>query len=179
MVFHWPGQGDSTGVPEEVNLDRLAQAVVDVLEAMVDRSGGDGWGLAGIRLGAAAAALAAKAGDAAALLLLEPVLDPARYLNEVRRSARRARLRRDGEPGWAFGHPFPAGLGHAEQDVATAASSFPGPRAVVRYGAGRLPPLKGFDTLTVGGSWRSDSLRDHETLARAAAGWAAGTGQAT
>lgn len=176
MVLHWPGQGDSTGIPEKVNLDRLAEAVVDVLEAMVDR--GDGWGLAGIRLGAAAAALAATAGDAAALLLLEPVVDPGVYLNEVRRSVRRARLRREGEPGWAFGHPFPAGLGHAQQDVATAASSFTGPRVVVRYGAGTPPPLKGFDTLTVGGSWRSESLRDHETLARAAADWAAGTGEA-
>jgi hypothetical protein len=178
MVFHWPGQGDSTGVPEKVNLDRLAQAVVDVLEAMVDRSGGGGWGLAGIRLGAAAAALAATAGDAAALLLLEPVLDPGGYLDEVRRSARRARLRRDGEPGWAFGHPVPAGLGHAMQDVTTAATSFPGPRAVARYGAGGAPPLKGFDTLTVSGSWRSDSRHDHQTLARVAADWAAGTGEA-
>jgi hypothetical protein len=178
MLFHWPGLGDSTGVPEEVTLDRLAEAVVDVLEAMADRPGGEGWGLAGIRLGAAAAALAATPGGAAALLLLEPVLDPGAYLNEVRRSARRARLRRDGEPEWAFGHPVPAGLGQARRDVATAASTFTGPRAVLGYGAGRPSPAKGFDFLTVKGSWRSGSLGDHQTLARAAADWAAGAGEA-
>jgi hypothetical protein len=175
VVFHWPGQGDSTGVPEEVNLDRLAEAVIDVLGGMVDRTGGDRWGLAGVRLGGAAAALAATSGGAAMLVLVEPVLDPPAHVNEVLRSARRARLRRDGEPGWAFGHPFPAGLGYARQDVASAASSFTGRRAVVRYGAGGPPSPSGFDTLIVKGSWRSGSLRDHETLARAAADWAAGT----
>ena len=64
----------------------------------------------------AAGALAAPA----ALVLAEPVLDPAAYFGDIERVGRQARLGAGGVPGWAFAHPLPEAIRGPESAVSVA-----------------------------------------------------------
>jgi len=161
MVLHWPGHGDSTGTPDEATMPRLAQAAGDALRAARDWLPEARWGLAGIRLGAAVAALTAAETDAAFLAMIQPELDPVRFFEESREAARRVSLIREGAPRWWFGQELPDRVVRSahEVDVSEAIDSYPGPCLVVRYEQPAPPdPLPGRECVFPG-SWRDPSGR--------------------
>ncbi|MCA0393041.1 MAG: alpha/beta hydrolase [Proteobacteria bacterium] len=130
MRFDYAGTGDSEGDSDRFGLDDW---VDDVLAAAADlraRSGVQKVALLGLRLGATLATLAARRGDAriAHLLLWDPVVDGAGYLDELGR-AHRAYLREEtgrappdeGIAAESLGMPLPAGLRAALAEVDLAA----------------------------------------------------------
>ena len=129
LVVHWPGFEDSGGDPEQVTNDCLIDACRDGTSA-VPYDDGEPWSVAGIRFGATVAVLAAGALAAPALVLAEPVLDPAAYFGDIERVGRQARLGAGGVPGWAFAHPLPEAIRGPESaaSVASALREFSGAR---------------------------------------------------
>jgi hypothetical protein len=129
------------------------------------------WGLAGIRVGAAAVALAASSTDAASLLLIRPALDPAAYFSARERASRRASLGRNDEDAWAFGHPLPRR--RSDVDVAGALTTFRGPVVCLAYESDPVdPPADGLDAIRVGGSWDRTEGSPNAKLVDAALDWA-------
>ena len=115
LRFDYRGSGDSAGEPEETRLEGWVADVVTAVEEMREATGDKRVSLAGLRLGAAAAALGAGlAGGAESLLLWEPVVDGAAHLAELRRG--HAEWLHDHAPGAptapdeVLGFTLPAGL---------------------------------------------------------------------
>lgn len=182
LVFHYPGFGDSGGTLTEATLETLATAAVDALAAAADRCPDRRWTLAGFRLGAAVACLAAPRCAAERLLLVQPALDGRRYVERLERSARRAAARRDLGDGAAtgglaaYGYPLPSAAATAafgdEAAVQAALADFAGAGAVVWNEepppVGELPER--FERIVVPGAW-TFAGRDTVGLRRAAAEW--------
>ncbi len=115
LRFDYRGSGDSSGEPVEARLEGWVADVVTAVEEMREATGDERVSLAGLRLGAAAAALGAGlAGGAESLLLWEPVVDGAAHLAELRRG--HAEWLHDHAPGAptapdeVLGFTLPAGL---------------------------------------------------------------------
>jgi hypothetical protein len=170
LVFHWPGHGDSEGLPETATMPRLGDAAVDAVATAHRMIDGD-WGLVGVGVGAHPASEAAASEGVPVLLLLQPAVDLAAHFSRLRRAARGA------SPGWASGHPLPNGVrsSAAAADLGEAMSRAVGRRAVMRYAAPepeRGPP--GAEMVTVRGDWRREAARGHPGLAAAALAWLTG-----
>jgi hypothetical protein len=171
---HWPGFEDSEGDPEHVTFDRLIAACRDATGAVRDADG-EPWSLAGIRFGATVATLAAGALDAPApaLVLAEPVLDPAAYFDDIERVGRQARLGASGILGWAFAHPLPEAIRGPESGVSitSALRAFPGRAVVVRHQQPKRPAPEGIAVRTVPGSWQRGPFEEHRPLMVTARRW--------
>jgi len=170
LLVHWPGHGDSGGEPERTDLERMAAAAEQALGEARRRVPEPPWGIAGVRLGAAAATLAAVRAEAAALLLIRPALDPGRYFAELERASRRAGLGRvHGRP-WAFGHPLPDV--RSKPDVQAALAGFSGPAACMGYESDPPgPPAGELEAKRVPGSWESGMKARHGALVDAMLAW--------
>jgi hypothetical protein len=174
VLPYWPGTEDSDGDPNGVTIDRLIEAGVDAAGAANARCAAPAWGVAGLGVGAAAAALIAPEIDASRLALMQPSLDLAAAFAEEERAGRRGRL--DNEPfaNWSFGLPNPPGLRRGEdtERVRAALVAFEGSGAVVRY---RRPEqqidVPGFRSIVVWGNWRRPARLDHGPLAVATTRW--------
>jgi alpha/beta superfamily hydrolase len=115
LRFDYSCSGDSAGEPGGARLETWVEDAVTAVEEVRDSTGEARVVLVGLRLGAAVAALAARrAGDAAALVLWEPVVDGAPHLAGLR--AAHAAWMRDHAPGAplspdeVLGIPLPPGL---------------------------------------------------------------------
>ncbi len=172
LVVHWPGFEDSEGDPHAVSFDRLIAACQDGVRA-VPGSDGEGWSLAGIRFGATVAALAAGTLSSPALVLVEPVLDPASYFAEIERTGRQSRLGAAVPPGWAFAHPLPDAIRDPESGarVAAALDAFRGRAVVIRHQKPERHAPEGIAMRTVPGSWQRGPFADHRTLLVTAQRW--------
>jgi alpha/beta superfamily hydrolase len=115
LRFDYSGSGDSAGEPGSARLEAWVEDAATAIEEVRESTGEARVVLAGLRLGAAIAALAARrAGGAAGLVLWEPVVDGAAHLAAMR--AAHAAWMRDHAPGAALapdevlGIPLPPGL---------------------------------------------------------------------
>ena len=115
LRFDYGGSGDSAGEPEDARLEGWVEDAAAAVEEVRESTAEPRVVLAGLRLGASVAALAARrAGGAEALVLWEPVVDGASHLAELRAS--HAAWMRDHAPGAALspdevlGFPLTAGL---------------------------------------------------------------------
>jgi hypothetical protein len=172
LVFHYPGYGDSTGEAGSVTMHALATAAVDATAEASRRQPGLAWAVAGVRLGAAVAALARQAAGVRRLLLVQPALDPESYFAEVLAKRRRATLGRDGASRFAFGYPVPEAILRRGPSIASSVRAqlrgFAGDGAIaVHHRAPALegPELERFDRVAVPGRWRF-GLRDYPELAQ-------------
>lgn len=176
IIPHWPGAFDSEGDHERLTFGRIVEAGSDAAAAAEQRGDIPAWGVLGVGVGAASAALLATALSATRCVLAQPALDPAAYFTEIERRSRRASLGGPSTAGWAFGYPIPPGLrGPDAADLVSAAlGSFAGKGAVVRY---RKPvsaaPPAGFDTVTIRGNWALPGRDDRKELRRGVTRWLA------
>ncbi len=115
LRFDYGGSGDSAGEPADARLEVWVADTVAAISEVRESTGEPGVVLAGLRLGASVAALAAlRAAGADALVLWEPVVDGAGHLAGLR--AAHAEWMRGHAPGAAvspdevLGFPLPAGL---------------------------------------------------------------------
>src|SRR2546430_2704238 len=137
VLYHAPGHGDSTGNPAALTPSELVRAAVDVAGWARSRASDWNWNFAGLRLGAAVAAMAATLTEELAanpdpvLLLVQPALDPVTYVRGVEAAAARTGARDAG--GLLFGHPRPAvqAWSGGTDGIASGLDRFPG-----RIGAG-------------------------------------------
>ncbi len=84
LRFDWSGTGDSTGNAEDFSLDDWQKDVSAAAKELRDVSGVDRVAVVGMRLGATLAALeCAKSLSLAELVLWDPVVKGASYLNEL------------------------------------------------------------------------------------------------
>src|SRR2546423_15462595 len=104
-------------------MEDLATAAVDATAEASRREPGLDWALAGVRLGASAAALAWRAARVRRLLLVQPALDPESYFEEVLAKRRRATLGRDGASRFTFGYPLPEALLRVGPSIASSVST--------------------------------------------------------
>lgn len=161
LRFDYSGSGDSAGEPGEARLDAWVEDGVAAIEEVRDSTGEARVVVAGLRLGAAVAALAAaRAGGVSALVLWEPVIDGAAHLEELR--AAHAAWIRDHAPGAALspdealGVPLPAAL----------ASDLSG----LRLGCLEAPPAR--KVLVIGDAgdsarqslWKDEKAVEHRTV---------------
>jgi hypothetical protein len=167
VVFHYPGFGDSGGDFDQATPEVLAAAAADVAREASRRHPEARWTLAGLRLGAAVAALATDRGAAVDdLLLVQPALRPTAYFAKLERISKRSIGDAVPAPaeGFAFGYPLPpavlASAAAADQAVERALSAFPGTGAVVRYE--RPAKVEGlpdrFEQVVVPGVWRIGAM---------------------
>lgn len=172
LVFHWPGHGDSEGLPETATMPRLRDAALDAMSTARRLTPGS-WGLVGIGAGAHPATEAAGGEGIPVLLLLQPAVDLAAHFSRAQRATGGA------SPGWALGHPLPTPVrsSAAASDLGNAMSRVRGRRGVIRYAAPEPEPgPSGADVFTVPGDWRREAARGHPRLAAAALAWLAGDG---
>jgi alpha/beta superfamily hydrolase len=115
LRFDYSGSGDSAGEAEDARLEAWVDDALAAIEEVRESTGEPRVVLAGLRLGASVAALAARrAGGAEALVLWEPVVDGASHLAALR-AAHEAWMR-DHAPGAALspdevlGFALPEGL---------------------------------------------------------------------
>jgi pimeloyl-ACP methyl ester carboxylesterase len=173
LLFHYPGYGDSTGLPERNTIESLVAAGVAAAAEASGRQPELTWGFAGVRLGASVAALAQRAAGMRHLLLIQPALDPKRYFEEMLANASRAMLGRGRGSKVAFGYPVPEAILHHPSvafDVSRELSEFDGERAVtVQYRTPTIeePALERFERVTVSGKWHF-GLRNYPDLKRGA-----------
>ena len=115
LSFDWPGTGDSTG--DDRDPDRLAAwcaGLGSAIDTLRRETGVAEIALVGLRLGATIAAeVAARRGDVAILVALQPVVSGRIFLREQRSLSRLLRVRSDDDPidgdeidGWAVGGFF-------------------------------------------------------------------------
>jgi alpha/beta superfamily hydrolase len=84
LRFDYSGAGDSAGDDVEANLDVWKDDIRCAMDELCDRSGVGAVCLAGLRFGASlAAAVASERRDVAGLVLWDPVVDGAAYLEQV------------------------------------------------------------------------------------------------
>lgn len=84
LRFDYRGSGDSSGEGDQLDLETLKADVASAIEFLKDMAGLSKVSLVGLRLGAAVAALAAAGRrDVERLVLWEPVVSGARYLEEL------------------------------------------------------------------------------------------------
>ncbi|HBV95250.1 MAG TPA: hypothetical protein DEG26_11375 [Chloroflexi bacterium] len=174
VLVQWPGNEDSEGGGGAPDLDRLVEIGLEVLAASRRRFPTIPWSLAGVRLGAVVAALAADSGDAAAVVLVQPELDLQAYFDQVARAARLNLVRGDPHPGWGFRAEIPAGLGQpgVGARVHAALGTLSRPVGVVRYAVPPSDPLPGnVLEVTVPGSWLRPPGGDHRPLRHRALGF--------
>jgi pimeloyl-ACP methyl ester carboxylesterase len=172
LVFHWPGHGDSGGLPEAATMPRLREAAVDAVAAARRIIDGP-WALVGMGVGARPATEAAAREGIPMLLLLQPALDPAAFFSRLQGAAWGA------SPGWAMGHPLPDTVlsSAARSDPGDSMSRVPGRRGVIRYAAPEPEPVPpGTEVLTLPGDWRREAARGHPRMAAAALAWLAAAG---
>jgi hypothetical protein len=173
-IVQWPGTEDSEGDADDATTDSLVQAGLDVRLAVQDHCQPSDWAVVGVRVGAAPAALLAGALDAHRLLLVQPVTDLRRHFDDMERSARRAQLGAAISPGWAHGHPLPAGLRDPD-DAARVQAAITARRdrtAVVQYrGSAREPLTEGVRVIRVRGTWSHARYVDHWRLRDAGVRW--------
>jgi hypothetical protein len=174
LLFHPSGLGDSTGSMRTLTVQGHAAAALDAAAESARRTGLDGWGFVGVKLGAASAVLAAAQAGSNILALVDPVLDLPPHFEELRRRARRLALGRTGEL-TLFGHPLPDG---AEADLPA-----PSPLEVLRDFGGRAgiirwsqPAPKSLpedvETVVVPGSFSTPpGPKEQTTLAAATVTW--------
>jgi hypothetical protein len=174
IIPHWPGTFDSEGDPQLLTFDRITEAGADTVAAAEQRVDIPAWGVVGVGIGAAAAALLTTTLPASRCVLAQPALDPVAYFAETERRSRRASLGAPPNAGWAFGYPIPPGLRAADTAgrVDAALGSFAGQGAVVRYRKPTTAPSPaGFDTVTIRGHWGRPSRDDRQQLRRRATRW--------
>ncbi|HJP66943.1 MAG TPA: hypothetical protein VKA30_11650 [Actinomycetota bacterium] len=174
LLVHPPGLGDSTGSLRTLTVQGHAAAARDAAAEAARRTGLDGWGFVGVKLGAAAAALASADAGADLLAMVDPVIDLPSHFEELRRRARRLALGRPGEL-TLFGHPLPEG---AEADLpstspAEALGRFAGRAGIIRWSQ---PAAKGLpediETVVVPGSFSTPpGPKEQTTLSAAAVTW--------
>ena len=172
VVFDWPGQGESTGDPGRVEMQHLARAVAAAASEVRARAGVDEITLAGLRVGAAIAVLAAGELDAGSLALLQPVWDPDEHFASVRRASSRASLGR-GAGGLAFGFPFPSltGFAGSGEAVRHGLGAYKGPVAAFGYGDGTPPADVQVESHAVPGEWRQAATTGDSRVMDAAVAW--------
>jgi pimeloyl-ACP methyl ester carboxylesterase len=98
LRFDFRGCGDSSGAPDEQDLDGWIADVGQAAESLLDRSGLDKVALVGLRLGGLLALLGARRRtDVEAVALWEPVLDGRAYVAEVLAATQAERRAKDVE----------------------------------------------------------------------------------
>lgn len=88
LRFDWYGVGDSAGELSDATLARWRQDLADAARALRDRGGVQEVALVGLRLGATLAAVGAAAVRPSAIVLWDPVVEGARYVDELGRLTR-------------------------------------------------------------------------------------------
>jgi hypothetical protein len=180
LIFHPPGQGDSTGDVHTCTMNRLLEAARDAASEASKRVQDARWDFAGVRFGATVAALAACAGgethgEGATLTLVQPILDPRAYFEELLRVARRSGSDRPDEDPMAFGYAVPRSVVESAKDVDVRQrlAQYHGRGAVVRCGSPKSdPPPAGFAIFDVGGTWRTRvGRRETANVISATASW--------
>ena len=171
LVFDWPGQGESGGEPEQITLEDLIAAAGDaaaVLRARCDRSP---LVLAGIRVGAAVAALATSYVSADALILMQPVWDLADHFASVEKASARAALGKSAYPGWAFGFPLPSleSFASTGDRVIAAVENYAGSKVALQHGSDE--PAASIERIDVPGEWRHSVATNDSRLTDAAREW--------
>lgn len=175
VAFDYPGHGDSGGSADATVLETLVASATDAA-AHVNGSFEGEWIVAGVRLGAAVAAHAARSLGAAGLLLFSPELDPEAHFRDVLRQSRVATFHDPAGEGLAFGVPvsdalLTSAIGSAAA-VQAAVESVPGRVAAVRIDTRRtgtaLP--SGVDTITVAASPK-DRAQERRRVLEASLGW--------
>lgn len=87
LRFDWMGSGDSDGDFSVSSVDSILRDIASAVDLVRGRTGGRSVGLIGLRLGASLAALAAeRLSDIGPLVLWAPVVDGARYMQELLRT---------------------------------------------------------------------------------------------
>lgn len=84
LRFDWFGVGDSAGDMSQASVDRWALDVETAAQELKDSAGIRKVSLIGLRLGAALAGLAAPRVKPSVVVLWDPVIDGARYLEDLR-----------------------------------------------------------------------------------------------
>jgi alpha-beta hydrolase superfamily lysophospholipase len=179
LVFDWPGQGESEGEPHQVELDHLVRATYDAAANLRARHPGAKVGVAGLRLGCAVAALAAKGISPYALVLMQPVWDPAAHFGSVEKASARASLGKKSARGWAFGFPLPlkkSFTGSADR-VLEALHRYHGEAIALTYGSDE-PPFGPYDHVKVPGEWRHAAATNDTRMAHKAVEWLRGKADA-
>jgi hypothetical protein len=167
LVVHWPGWQDSEGDPAGVTWDQLTQVALGAVRSGQMRTPQIPWCLAGIRLGATVASLAAVGAGAHKVALVQPELDPGSYFKAVERRARLtwelAQFR-----GWWWGEEVPRGLKLLSAGLVRESLEALGNRGVVIHY--RLPPLGPFPpnvrSVTLRGAWSRPPTGDHRAIRR-------------
>ncbi|MHC5056630.1 MAG: serine aminopeptidase domain-containing protein [Planctomycetota bacterium] len=85
LRIDYRGTGDSSGTSVETTLASMTEDAAAGADYMRDECGCGKVALAGLRLGGAAALLAAERARADAIVMMEPVVDGASYVRELRR----------------------------------------------------------------------------------------------
>jgi len=134
MLFHYPGYGDSSGSGASSTIATLAADARSAAAEAASRYPGMTWIMAGVFLGASVAAVAARGTDTCHLVLLQPALEPADYVREGIRKARRRPVGIGDTDDTAFGYSIPAGRldEGAASDVGASLDEFEGRGAVIR-----------------------------------------------
>jgi len=172
LVFDWPGQGESEGEPHLVEIDQLIRSVYDAAANLTVRFPRVRLALAGLRLGSAIAALAAKGVSPSALVLMQPVWDPAVHFASMEKAAKRSGSAGEWSPGWAFGFPLPStkSFEGASHRVLDALERYLGRVLVIGYGSEAVPSGR-FNRIDIEGEWRRAAAANDTRLADAAVRW--------
>jgi len=170
LVFHPPGHGDSQGDPEELSMDALVAATTDAVAEGRARAPAFAWALAGVRLGAAVAALAAGRAGTDLALAIQPAFDPMAFFGQLQLAAHRTALVGGTTTSMVFGHALPQQLIDSanQADLGAALSSLEGTRAVVRFERPSdvcIPD--GFEDLVVRGEWSPRGIANGALVERA------------
>jgi pimeloyl-ACP methyl ester carboxylesterase len=182
LCFHYPGFGDSQGEAEAMTVDVMAAAAADAVREASRRFPRARWILAGLMLGASAAALAtARGARVETLLLVQPALRPGSYFARLERASKRSLGRPAPEPApdFAYGYPLsPMTLDSAppaDAAIEAALADFTGEGTIVRHE--KPADVDGaperFEQVRVPGAWRFGS-RDNPALLDASAAWLRG-----
>ena len=175
LLVQWPGHEDSEGDASALTFDRLVDVALDSLSAGRKRFPATTWALAGIRMGGTVAALAGADAAVPTVLLIQPDLDPARYFDEVERTARRNRFLGESfnpHTGWSIDDvEIPEGLrrSDAAPRIRAALESLECTTGIVRYTLPAPDPLPDkLVDMRGDGNWWWPPGGDHRLLRRRA-----------
>lgn len=177
LRFDFTGHGDSDGDFEDATVETRLEDIDQAVRALRRKASvNDGIGLLGLRLGATLAALAAERDPAFShLVLWEPIVDGAAYMQEMLRSnlatqlavykeirhnrQKLAEIMRGGETvnvdGYGLSHEMFEQTGRI--DLAKGERAFDGPTLVVQIDRREAPPRERLQELC--GSYRNAELR--------------------